>query len=84
SSGGAVDLTGDEDPIDEDEDNGVGNSEVLVSLGEISLGGRKSRESNIDEGKIVGGAIGACSGGIAIRSLRRRKGHEGGDGGASW
>ncbi|GKC88883.1 hypothetical protein Tco_1149532, partial [Tanacetum coccineum] len=36
------DPTGDEDPIDEDEDTVVGDLEVLVSLGEILLGGRKS------------------------------------------
>nr|GEZ21125.1 hypothetical protein [Tanacetum cinerariifolium] len=42
-----VDLTGDEDPIDEDGDTGVGDLEVSVSLGEISLGGKKSQESNI-------------------------------------
>nr|GEW47136.1 hypothetical protein [Tanacetum cinerariifolium] len=91
SGGGVVDLTGDKDPIDEDGDTRVGDSEVLVSLGEISSGGRKSQESNIgdndntrDGGKIVGGEIGTCSGGIAIRSVGRRTGHEGGDGGASW
>nr|GEY12981.1 hypothetical protein [Tanacetum cinerariifolium] len=71
SGGGVVDLTGDEDPIDEDGDTEVGDSEVSVSLGEISFGGRKSQESNIgdsdnteDGGKIVGGAIRACSRGI--------------------
>ncbi|GJZ01191.1 hypothetical protein Tco_0519152 [Tanacetum coccineum] len=46
---GGIDLIGDEDPIDEDGD--IGNSDstgVLVSLGgEIFLGGKKSRESNI-------------------------------------
>nr|GEX34088.1 hypothetical protein [Tanacetum cinerariifolium] len=36
------DLTGDEDHIDKDGDTGVGDSEILVSLGEISSGGRKS------------------------------------------
>nr|GEY12269.1 hypothetical protein [Tanacetum cinerariifolium] len=68
---GRVNLTGDENPIDEDGDTEVGDSEVSVSLGEIFLGGRKSQESNIgdsdntgDEGKIVGGSIGSCSGGI--------------------
>nr|GFB59806.1 hypothetical protein [Tanacetum cinerariifolium] len=54
----SFDLTGDEDPIDEDGDTEVGDSEVLVSLGEISLGGKKSQESNIggtkDEDKAVG------------------------------
>nr|GEU69963.1 hypothetical protein [Tanacetum cinerariifolium] len=71
SGGGVVDLTGDKDPIDKDGDTGVGDSKVSVSSGEISPGGRKSQEPNIDdsdnigdEGKIVGGAIGACSGGI--------------------
>nr|GEX06189.1 hypothetical protein [Tanacetum cinerariifolium] len=66
-----VDLTGNKDPIDEDGDTRVSDSEVSVSLGEIFSGGRKSRESNIgdsdntgDGGKIVGEAIGACSGGI--------------------
>nr|GEU32329.1 hypothetical protein [Tanacetum cinerariifolium] len=80
SGGGVVDLTGDEDPIDEDGDTGVGDSKVSVSLGEISSGGRKSRESNIgdsdntrDEGKIVGGAIGACSGGIGERDSEAKR-----------
>nr|GFB29162.1 hypothetical protein [Tanacetum cinerariifolium] len=61
SGGGVVDLTGDEDPIDEDKDTGVGDSEVSVSLGEISSEGKKSQESNIgdtkDGGKAVGRAI---------------------------
>nr|GFB32929.1 hypothetical protein [Tanacetum cinerariifolium] len=48
------DLTGDEDHIDEDGDTGVGDSEVLMSLGEISLGGRKSRESNIGDSNNTG------------------------------
>ncbi|GJR49559.1 hypothetical protein Tco_1400080 [Tanacetum coccineum] len=52
------DLTGDEDPTDEDGDTRVSDSEVSVSLGEISSGGKKSRESNIgdteDGGKTVG------------------------------
>nr|GEU34585.1 zinc finger, CCHC-type [Tanacetum cinerariifolium] len=73
SGGGVVDLTSNEDLIDEGRDTGVSDSEVSVSLGEIFPGGRKSRESNIgdsdnteDGGKIVGGAIGACSRGIEI------------------
>nr|GEZ14073.1 retrotransposon protein, putative, unclassified [Tanacetum cinerariifolium] len=57
-----VDLTGDEDPFDEDGGTGIGDSTgVLVSLGEISLEGNKSWESNIcdsdntgDGGKIAG------------------------------
>ncbi|GJS39074.1 hypothetical protein Tco_0564117 [Tanacetum coccineum] len=46
---GRVDLTGDEDPTDEDRDIGMGDSiRVLVSLGGgISSGGKKSQESNI-------------------------------------
>ncbi|GKC02624.1 hypothetical protein Tco_0994234, partial [Tanacetum coccineum] len=64
SGGGVVDLTGDEYPIDGD--IGVGDSEVSVSLGEISSGGKKSRESSIgdteDGGKIVGGVIESCGG----------------------
>nr|GEU30126.1 hypothetical protein [Tanacetum cinerariifolium] len=59
------DLTGDEDPYDEDGGTGMGDSiGVLVSLGEISLEGNKSWESNIgdsdntgDGGKIVGRAM---------------------------
>ncbi|GKA98694.1 hypothetical protein Tco_0826631 [Tanacetum coccineum] len=49
SGGGVVDLTGDEDPTDEDGDIGMGDSTgVLVSLGGgISSGGKKSQESNI-------------------------------------
>nr|GEV98295.1 hypothetical protein [Tanacetum cinerariifolium] len=53
-----VDLTGDEDPIDEDGDTKVGDSEVLVSLGEISSGGRKSRESSIGDTEDGGKAVG--------------------------
>ncbi|GJX57417.1 hypothetical protein Tco_0287314 [Tanacetum coccineum] len=68
SSGGIVDLTGDEDPTNEDGDIGIGDSTVVsMSLGgEISPGGKKSQESNtgdsdnIGDGDItVGGAIGA-------------------------
>nr|GEV39674.1 integrase, catalytic region, zinc finger, CCHC-type, peptidase aspartic, catalytic [Tanacetum cinerariifolium] len=63
-----VDLTGDEDPIDEVGDTRVGDSKVSVSLGEIFSGGRKSQESSIGdteyEGKAVSRAIGVCSGGI--------------------
>ncbi|GKD22469.1 hypothetical protein Tco_1224172, partial [Tanacetum coccineum] len=60
------DLTGDEDPTDEDGDIGMGDSTgVLASLGgEIFSGGKKCQESNIgdsdntgDGGKIVGEAI---------------------------
>ncbi|GKG11920.1 hypothetical protein Tco_0346157, partial [Tanacetum coccineum] len=65
------DLTGDEDPTDEDGDIGMGDSTgVSVSLGcGISSGGKKSRESNIvDSGKTGdgcktgGGLIGSCGG----------------------
>ncbi|GKC72408.1 hypothetical protein Tco_1118291, partial [Tanacetum coccineum] len=65
---GRVDLTGDEDPTDEDGDIGMGDSTgVSMSLGgEISSGGKKSQESNIgdsdntgDGDTTVGGAIGA-------------------------
>ncbi|GJU92362.1 hypothetical protein Tco_1304785 [Tanacetum coccineum] len=63
-----VDLTGDEDPTDEDGDKGVS-----VSLGdEIFLEGKKSQVSNIgdsdntkDSGKIAGRAITTWGGGIA-------------------
>ncbi|GJW12918.1 hypothetical protein Tco_1578745 [Tanacetum coccineum] len=63
-----VDLTGDEDPTDEDGDIGVS-----VSLGdEIFLEGKKSQESNIgdsdntrDGGKTAGRAIITWGGGIA-------------------
>ncbi|GKG20380.1 hypothetical protein Tco_0380181, partial [Tanacetum coccineum] len=52
---------GDEDPTDEDGDTRVSDSEVSVSLGEISSRGKKSQESNIgdieDGGKAVGRAI---------------------------
>ncbi|GJU47978.1 hypothetical protein Tco_1217533 [Tanacetum coccineum] len=66
-----VDLTSDEDPTNEDGDIGMGNSTgVLVSLGGgISLGGKKTQESNIgnsdntrDGGTIVGGRIVTCGG----------------------
>nr|GEX18488.1 hypothetical protein [Tanacetum cinerariifolium] len=56
-----VDLTGNEDPINEDGDTRVGDSEVSVSLGDICSGGRKSQELSIgdteDGGKVVGRAI---------------------------
>ncbi|GKB56816.1 hypothetical protein Tco_0913002 [Tanacetum coccineum] len=63
-----VDLTGDEDPTDEDGDIGVS-----VSLGdEIYSEGKKSRESSIgdsdntgDGGKTAGRAIITWGGGIA-------------------
>ncbi|GJZ05185.1 hypothetical protein Tco_0538460 [Tanacetum coccineum] len=47
-----VDLTGDEDPTDEDVDIGLGDlTRVLAPSGdEISLGVKKSRESDIDGG----------------------------------
>ncbi|GJV92433.1 hypothetical protein Tco_1540246 [Tanacetum coccineum] len=58
SPSGRVDLAGDEDPTDEDGDTRVSDSEVSVSLGEISSRGKKSQESNIgdieDGGKAVG------------------------------
>ncbi|GJT65423.1 hypothetical protein Tco_1016903 [Tanacetum coccineum] len=67
----SVDLTGDEDPTNENGDIGMGDSiRVSVSLGGgISLGGKKYRESNIgdsgntrDGGKTGGGSIGAYGG----------------------
>nr|GEW88631.1 hypothetical protein [Tanacetum cinerariifolium]GEW92125.1 hypothetical protein [Tanacetum cinerariifolium] len=58
SSGGVMDLTGDEDPTDEDKDTEVGDSEVLVSLGEISSGGRKSQESSMGDTEDGGKAVG--------------------------
>ncbi|GJW68288.1 hypothetical protein Tco_0122712 [Tanacetum coccineum] len=60
---------------------GMGDlTEVSVSLdGEIFLGGKKCRKSNIgdsdntgDGGKIVGGAIGAC-GGIGERASEAKR-----------
>ncbi|GJS72856.1 hypothetical protein Tco_0705697 [Tanacetum coccineum] len=68
SGGGVVNLTGDEDPTDEDGDIGV-----LVSLGdEIFSEGKESRESNIgdsdntgDGGKTAGRAIITWGGGIS-------------------
>ncbi|GKC21908.1 hypothetical protein Tco_1024058 [Tanacetum coccineum] len=55
---GRVDLTGDEDPTDEDGDTRVSDSEVSVSLGEISSGGKKSQESNIGDTEDGGKAVG--------------------------
>nr|GEZ46666.1 hypothetical protein [Tanacetum cinerariifolium] len=64
SGGDVFDLIGDVDPTDEDGDIGMGDSiGVSASLdGEIFLGGKKCRESNIsdsdntrDGGKIVDG-----------------------------
>ncbi|GJW23954.1 hypothetical protein Tco_0037765 [Tanacetum coccineum] len=51
-----VDLTGDEDPTDEDGDIGMGDSTgVLMSLGgEIASGGNKSQESNIGDSDSTG------------------------------
>ncbi|GKF11191.1 hypothetical protein Tco_0049117 [Tanacetum coccineum] len=62
SSDDVVDLTGDEDPTDEDGDIGVS-----VSLGdEIFLEGKKSQESNTKDGdKTAGRAIITWGGGIA-------------------
>ncbi|GJS75961.1 hypothetical protein Tco_0725842 [Tanacetum coccineum] len=66
-----IELTNDEDPTDEDGDIGIGDSTgVQASLGgEIFSGGKKCQESNIgdsdntrDGGKLVSGAIRACSG----------------------
>ncbi|GJS56215.1 hypothetical protein Tco_0629577 [Tanacetum coccineum] len=53
---GHVDLTGDEDPTDEDGDIGMGDSTgVLMSLGgEISSRGKKSWESNIGDSDNIG------------------------------
>ncbi|GJV27417.1 hypothetical protein Tco_1383865 [Tanacetum coccineum] len=67
SGGDVVDLTGDEDPTDEDGDTGMGDSTgVLMSLvSEISLGGKKSRESNIGGGTVAGRAIITWGGGMA-------------------
>nr|GEX83951.1 copia protein [Tanacetum cinerariifolium] len=42
-----IDLTGDEDPIDEDGDTKVGDSEVSMSLGEISSGGRNLKNQTL-------------------------------------
>ncbi|GJX88579.1 hypothetical protein Tco_0340593 [Tanacetum coccineum] len=78
---GCVDLTGDEDPTDEDRDIRMGNSTgVSASLGgEMLLRGKKCQESNIgdsdntgDRGKIVGGAIRAC-GGIGERACEAKR-----------
>nr|GEW03494.1 hypothetical protein [Tanacetum cinerariifolium] len=72
--GDVVDLTGDEDPTDEDRDTGVGVlTGVSMSLGgEIFSGEKKSQESNIggsdntgDRGKTADRAIIAWGGGIA-------------------
>ncbi|GJY81852.1 hypothetical protein Tco_0494603 [Tanacetum coccineum] len=66
-----VDLTGDEDPTNEDRDIGMGYSiGVSVCLGGgISSGGKKSQDSNIgdsgntgDGGTIVRGGIVTCGG----------------------
>nr|GEX05314.1 hypothetical protein [Tanacetum cinerariifolium] len=63
-----VDLIGDEDPTNED-----GDTEVLVSLGEISSKGKKSWESDIGDynntrngGKTAGRAIITWGGEIAL------------------
>nr|GEU72316.1 hypothetical protein [Tanacetum cinerariifolium] len=73
SSSGVIDLTGNEDPTDEDGDTGMDDStRVSVSLGgEISSRGKKSQESNSDNtgGTKVGEAIGACSGRICNSSV---------------
>ncbi|GKC27457.1 hypothetical protein Tco_1034751, partial [Tanacetum coccineum] len=60
------DLTGDEAPTDEDVDIGLGDSTgVLAPSGdEISLGGKKLRESDIGGGTIAGKAIITWDGGM--------------------
>nr|GEX93581.1 hypothetical protein [Tanacetum cinerariifolium] len=72
SSGDVIDLTGDEDPTDEDGDTRMDDLiGVSASLGgEISSRGKKSRESNSDNtgGTTVSEEIGACSVGI-VNSL---------------
>nr|GEU36161.1 reverse transcriptase domain-containing protein [Tanacetum cinerariifolium] len=71
SSGGVMDLTGDEDHTDKDGDTRMDYSiGVSTSLGgEISSREKKFRESNSDntEGTTVGEAIEACSGGIGLK-----------------
>nr|GEX36578.1 hypothetical protein [Tanacetum cinerariifolium] len=68
SGGRVIDLTGDEDPTDEDGDTGLDDSKrVTASLGgEISSGEKKYWESNSYNigGITVGEVIGASSGGI--------------------
>ncbi|GKF58111.1 hypothetical protein Tco_0171648, partial [Tanacetum coccineum] len=56
---GRVDLTGDEDPTDEDGDIRMGDStDVSASLGgEIFSGGNKSQESNIDDSDNIGDRV---------------------------
>nr|GEV33028.1 hypothetical protein [Tanacetum cinerariifolium] len=79
-----VDLTGDEVPSNEDRGTGMGDSiGVSVSLGEISLEGNKSWESNIsdsdntrDGGKIAGSLM------IFFEErINAIKGYRGGSGG---
>nr|GFD26491.1 hypothetical protein [Tanacetum cinerariifolium] len=69
SSGGLIDLTGDEDPTDEDGDTRMDDStEVSTSLGgEISSREKIFLESNSDntKGTIVAEVIKASSGRIA-------------------
>nr|GEU55777.1 hypothetical protein [Tanacetum cinerariifolium] len=81
-----VDLIGGEDPTDED-----GDTEVSVSLGEISSEGKKSYESDIgycdntrDEGKTAGRAIITWGGSLRIffeQMISAIKGYRGGSGG---
>nr|GEX81336.1 aminoacyl-tRNA synthetase, class 1a, anticodon-binding [Tanacetum cinerariifolium] len=70
SGGDVFDLIGDVALTDEDGDTGMDDSTgVSASLGgEISPGGRKSRELNSDNtgGITIGEAIGACSRGIEM------------------
>nr|GEW45068.1 hypothetical protein [Tanacetum cinerariifolium] len=75
SGGGVIDLTGDEDPTDEDEDAEMDDStRVLASLGgEISSGEKKFRELNIgdcdntgDGSKTAGRAIITWGGEITL------------------
>nr|GFA71675.1 hypothetical protein [Tanacetum cinerariifolium] len=73
SAGDVFNLIDDVDPTDENGDIGMGDSTGVLAFldGEIFSGGKKCQESNIgdsdstgDGGKIIGRAIGACSGGI--------------------
>ncbi|GJS36415.1 hypothetical protein Tco_0534797 [Tanacetum coccineum] len=72
SGGGVVDLTGDDDPTDEDGDVGMGDlTGVLVSLGdEISSGGKKSQESNIGDSDNTGDGGKTAEDMLGVTTLR--------------
>ncbi|GJT84849.1 hypothetical protein Tco_1066566, partial [Tanacetum coccineum] len=80
SDGEVVDLTGDEDPTDEDGDIGIGDSTGVStpSSDEIFSGGKKLQESDIGGGTIAGKVIITWDGGMASYACIYRSSCKGG------